>query len=127
MLCSVEHMRQVGQDAAQSGMRPKNCGQQNAVSASHVHEASPFAEIVCGSDDRSNQCRHTVIASSKIRAVSGCCLQVFEGLPSQTPWLSPARPVSMLYRISAKGPKKNSLPLKMRMERTEPGTPVHRK
>ena len=33
----------------------------------------------------------------------------------------------MLYRISAKGLKKNSLPLKIKLERAEPGTPVQRK
>src|SRR5580704_14256324 len=60
-------------------MRRQNCRQQNAVSASHVHEASPFAEIVCPSDDRANQCRHTchrVVEESSGLDIS---LQIFEG------------------------------------------------
>jgi tetratricopeptide (TPR) repeat protein len=82
---SLNRVGQVGQHAAQSWMCRQNCRQQNAVSTSYVHEAFPFAEIVCPSDDRAKYALAFLRADSQAMAEQD---QWFAGKPEENGGLS---------------------------------------
>src|SRR5258705_336098 len=53
---ALEHMLLIGEHAPKRSMSAENCGKQHPISATNIHQAFPFREVVSACDRRCNDC-----------------------------------------------------------------------